>query len=229
MWSSFKELIHRSDARALDIAMQNPRRVATEKRCGNLIDVHGQTLLMYAIRAKSSDCAHVILKHMQDARLVNYKETANRGSTALHLAVQNNDFTLVAALVKAGGDVTIQDAMSHTPLSLAGGPGRRKIRMFLSGLWKKRKWSAFIHPGTPPSFQREAMALAKVNWKLRAMSKDVMGKVLETLLELHRREFAGRDPRYLSPVVDKRCIGITTKGTRCKLNAKKFGRCRQHS
>ena len=233
-----KSLIKRDLPKELDKQFRNKLFQKYE-----LVDIHGQTLLMYAIRAKKVECAKVCLKHISLSDL-NRKERANRGSTALHLAVQFCYHDLVCDIVKKGANVKIRDAELHTPLSLSSGKERYRIKLFLSNAWRRRKWSPLIHEGTPLPFQKESITLAKINWKLRLMSRDVLSLVLESLLELHRREFNNETCKYgklefiptlqsiskckqgkrrkrqkTKIISKKQCNAKTKNGDQCKLTA----------
>lgn len=209
------------------------RRLSTGKcKRHELIDAHGQTLLMYCIRACKPQCALVCVKHLRV--LLNRKELANRGSTALHLAVKKSYYNLVCALVRAGAKKDIRDAEGHTPLSLAAGPERNLIRDFLIGTWLVRKWSPAVHRGSPMEFHREAVTMAQINWKKKWLSKDMFYLLMETLLELHRREHARKPSLYItaSPLGKKpKCAAMTKKGRRCKnlVAPHQVDKCHRHS
>ena len=159
------------------------------------IDSHGQTLLTYAIRRQRTECAMVIATSF-DEDFINIKETSNLCNTALHLAVKHENFKLVEFLVKQGANIATRNERRELPISLARGQYKQKLKFisFLKSMsydeWKKFKWSPRIHLRTPPDFRNEAFMLVKINWRLKILSKDTLGLVLEALLEMYRKEFS---------------------------------------
>jgi len=223
-------------------------------KCGEMIDIHGQTILMFAIRQKRPECAKVIAS-ITSKSFINLKERANRGSTALHLAVKNNYYDLVRYLVKKGANPKIYDAESHTSLSLAAGKHRKDIRLFLSSIlsnaWRRTYWSPKIHLGAPPTFRKEVLQFVRINWKLKLLSRDTMGIMFEWLLELHRHEIYDKKCEYFYRCVESnnilmpnvileaevpvileernRCVGITNVGERCKQRIRNgINKCWRH-
>lgn len=231
---SFRELVCQDDRPALKAALVDPQKLV-RYQYQLQPDTHGQTLLMYAVRKNREECA-LILAHELDAPFFNLRERANRASTALHLAAQKGYYNLVTYLVKNGADPGIYDAEGHTPLSLAVGPDRKRVRDYLwavtSGAWTRQKWSPRIHMGCPPKFHNEAFGIACVNHHYRCMSKDVMAVVLDWLLELHRRERRGEMGIYFpqSQRELQQCAAMTKKGIQCKMKEKlnNGGKCWRH-
>ena len=205
MQQSLRDLIKERNSRELDERLLRGQFLREE-----LFDNHGQSLLIYALRHNRLGCALACAKYFWG---INHRNTP-----ALHVAVQKNAYLVVCALVKA-------------PLSLASGSERRLIREFLLGRWKRLTWSPSIHWGTPPEFHVEAVAMAQINWRQRWFPKDVLGLILEALLELHRREYRQKPSLYLvAQRGPRRCVAITRKGERCKQRVQngKVDRCYRH-
>ena len=158
-----------------------------------IINAHGQTLLTYAIRRQMTECAMVIAT-LFDEDFINIKETSNLCNTALHLAVKHENFKLVEFLVKQGSNIATRNEKGELPISLARGHYKQKFISFLKSMsydeWRKFKWSPKIHSKTPPDFRNEAFMLVKINRRLKILSKDTLGLVLEALLEMYRKEFS---------------------------------------
>lgn len=92
-------------------------------------DKAGRTTLMNAIIDKNYDKAKNLINN--DSKNIN--EADNQGFTALHFAVQNNDYEMVKYLIEKGANVNIQDKYGNIPLSRAIKPyiDRRIIELLI--------------------------------------------------------------------------------------------------
>ncbi|HEV3156327.1 MAG TPA: ankyrin repeat domain-containing protein [Candidatus Baltobacteraceae bacterium] len=96
----------------------------------NAVDSHGRTALDYAVLAKSQPTVRIIL-----AAKPFLLTQDDRGNTALHLAAERGDASIVRDLLNAGADPSVVNAHSQTPLALAQAskePGSRESALLIA-------------------------------------------------------------------------------------------------
>ena len=97
----------------------------------NVQDEWGQTPLMWAARMSSDEIVCELIRAGASVNVVTSSKWLSglaAGSTALHLAAENNNIKCGVLLVEAGADMTVRNKYSQSPLDLGLGDFQQTIR-----------------------------------------------------------------------------------------------------
>ena len=89
----------------------------------------GGTPLMYAASQGRFDVVKYLIDHGADVSY--YSKKYHRKRTALHIAIERDDFKAVEALLDKGAEIDVEDEDRCTPLILAAGRGHIDILLYL--------------------------------------------------------------------------------------------------
>ena len=161
-------------------------------------DVHGETLLMKTIQKGNLKCAAVLIKEYgrynhgrSKNRPLNFI-CNNRYWTALHFAAKSGTFPIARLLVENGADTTIKDRSFWSAELIALSSKRRdsnKIRILLSGSWKRHGWSPASHCFTSDVFHKEVITfLLCAKRELPMFYRDIRYQIISRLFDQHYRK-----------------------------------------
>jgi len=121
-------LLHRSDRESKIIPLIKARRfpeaeqMIDEGEDVNLTDNAGTPALLWAVSSGQSSLVRKLAEHK-----VNIHSFGNGRKSALHLATEGSDPTLVALLIELGADRSLKDCSNRTPAELAADLGKTNM------------------------------------------------------------------------------------------------------